>query len=127
MAARDEDALVCDMAETYHIYDYTAIPCRLAATLAAGLHPESRSMMALAGTTVPTSLYLQAVIADRLGMIFWAQTKDGQKGRNRPESIAAALRGENKKEQLETFCSGAAFEAVRANILKRIEVDQWQQ
>ena len=43
MAARDEDALVCDMAETYHIFDYRALPLFLAARLACGLREDSRS------------------------------------------------------------------------------------
>lgn len=29
-----EDALICDFAETYHIYDYRSLPLRLVATLA---------------------------------------------------------------------------------------------
>ena len=123
MAANDEGALICDFAETYHIYDYQAIPCRLAATLAAGLHPGSRSMMALSGSKVPTDLLLLATAVDRLGWLVWSQTKDGQKGRNRPESFVSILRGDNQKEQLETYSSGAAFEVARAALIHRTEVD----
>ena len=126
MAAKDEDALVCDFAETYHIYDYTAIPCRLAATLAAGLHPESRSKMALSNSTVTMEQLLLAIMADRLGWLVWAKTEDGRKGRNRPESITAILRGDNQKEQFETYSSGSAFEAARAEIMRRIEVKKCQ-
>lgn len=127
MAAKDEDALVCDFAQTYHIYDYTALPCRLAATLAAGLQPESRSKMALSGATATTEQMLLASIADRLGWLVWVQTKDGQKGRNRPESFVSILRGDTKKEQFETYSSGTAFEAARAALIHRIEVSEWQQ
>lgn len=127
MAINDEDSLICDFAETYHILDYMALPCKLAATLAAGLPPGSRSMMGLAGAKIPVELMLEATIADRLGWLVWAQTKDGQKGRNRPESFVEILRGEKRKETLESFGSAEAFEARRAILIHRIEVDEWQQ
>ena len=37
MMALDEDALVCDLAETYHIFDMYELPCLKVATLAKGL------------------------------------------------------------------------------------------
>lgn len=37
MLAHDEDALVCDMAETYRIYDMYSLPVRMVATLALSL------------------------------------------------------------------------------------------
>ena len=41
----------------------------------------------------PTSFenLLLAVIADRLGLLIWCQTKDGHEGRNKPESIYEKL------------------------------------
>ena len=52
MAALAPDELVCDMAETYHVLDWRALPLRLAATLAAGLPETSRSLRKAAGRTV---------------------------------------------------------------------------
>ena len=126
MTARDEDALICDMAQYYHILDYEAIPCRLAATLAAGLPEESRSKMGLSGQRLSTERLLLATAADRLGWLVWAQTEDGRKGRNRPQSIVEALRGESKEDKYEAFSSGAAFEAARAALLRGNEVRTWQ-
>ena len=49
----------------------------------------------------------------------WAQTTDGQKGRNRPESVLEELLGRHSEpDRLRTFDSPAAFEAARAAILK---------
>ncbi len=42
MLAADEDALVCDLAETYGLLDYRAHGARLVATLAVGLRPYAR-------------------------------------------------------------------------------------
>lgn len=37
MVAVDEEALICDFAETYNILDWRELPCRTAAILASGL------------------------------------------------------------------------------------------
>ena len=75
MAARDEDALVCDMAETYHIFDYRALPLFLAARLACGLRENSRSKMRLAGNRIELRDALLAAILDRVSFLAWAQTE----------------------------------------------------
>ena len=46
--------------------DWRSLPLRLAATLAAGLPEDSRSMMKASGKTVPLHIELQAYTADRL-------------------------------------------------------------
>ena len=43
MLAADEDAVICDFAEVYHVLDLRALAPPLAATLAAGLPPDSRT------------------------------------------------------------------------------------
>ena len=118
MAARDEDALVCDMAETYHIFDYRALPLFLAARLACGLRENSRSKMRLAGNRIELRDALLAAILDRVSFLAWAQTRDGQKNRNRPKMIVPQLLGEEEKETL-TFDSIESFEAKRREILKK--------
>ncbi len=42
MITTNEDALICDLAETYGLLDYRAHGARLIATLAAGLRPGAR-------------------------------------------------------------------------------------
>lgn len=92
MVHADEDALICDFAETYHIFDWRALPVRLAATLAAGLPETSRIRMKMAGAKITTSLLMQAAMVDRLSLLVWMQTKDGQKTGTAPERCREAYR-----------------------------------
>lgn len=121
MTARDEDALICDFAETYHILDYQAIPCRLAATLAAGLPAGSRIRRSLANLRVTPEVFLLAACADALRTMLWFQSKDGKKNRGRPKSMLAALSGEQEKRTYRTFRTGADFDEARARLIRRIE------
>lgn len=114
MIAMDEDALVCDIAETYHVLDYRALPARLTATLAAGLRENSRIKMKLAGTLCTSEELLLAMAVDRLSLLFWAKTADGQKNRNRPESVCEKMLGRHNKTHDRVclaFDSPEAFEA----------------
>lgn len=49
MYSTDRDALMCDMAETYRIYDMNSVPFSVYATLAAGLRSNSRIRMEMSG------------------------------------------------------------------------------
>ena len=85
MIRMDETALICDFAETYHIYDYRAMPLRTVAALAAGLRRNSRIMIKMSGVGVDPDTLLLAAAVDRLSFLAWVKTKDGQKNRNRPK------------------------------------------
>ena len=97
MVREDETALICDLAETYHILDWRALPL---AALSAGLREDSRIKMKIAGMKADQDTLLLAAAVDRLSLLMWAKTKDGQKGRNPPKSIFDELtrRPEDKKE-----------------------------
>lgn len=95
MVATDEEALICDFAETYHIYDWRSLPATYAAVLAKGLRPESRIKMALNKEKLSTTQMLQAIIADGIRTLVWHNTEDGHKGENPPESIVSLLLGLN--------------------------------
>lgn len=75
---KDEDSLICDFAEYYHIYDWRALPFDLAATLASGLSDDSRSKRRISGNPAKIDTILMANIADLLSMWIWAHTKDGK-------------------------------------------------
>lgn len=49
MIAKDEDALICDLAETYRIFDYRSLPLKTVATFSVGLRENSRIKMSLGG------------------------------------------------------------------------------
>lgn len=69
MIRLDEDALICDLAETYHIYDYKAMPVSLVATLAAGLREGSRIRILTDARKAPVDTILLAGILDRLSVL----------------------------------------------------------
>ena len=119
MIACDESALICDFAETYHIYDYRALPLSTAAVLASGLREDSRIRMKMAGCTVALDLLLSAAILDRLTWLVWANSTDSQDGSKRPESILAKLTGRKTPSEYRVFDSPEDFEAARRAILQK--------
>ena len=113
----DETALICDFAETYHIYDWRRLPLQTAASLASGLRLDSRIMMRRSGMTIPLNTLLLATAVDRLGLLLWLQTKDGSKGRNRPTLIIQKLQ-KSEEDDVVGFASGKDFERERKWILE---------
>lgn len=98
MLAADRDALVCDLAETYHILNMAALPVALLATLAAGLRDDSRIRMRMAEVTVTQRELLAAAMLDRLTTLCWMQSRDGAHGQNRPLSVLEAICGKDNTE-----------------------------
>ncbi|MBS4750967.1 hypothetical protein KG091_07735 [Carnobacteriaceae bacterium zg-ZUI78] len=130
MIATDEDALMCDLAETYTIYDYKQLPLQLVAVFAMGLRENSRIKMLMNHQKVETDTLFLAGIFDKVSLLFWAQTKDGQKGTNVPVSLVELLTTTtNQHLDNVAFNSGEEFEKAKQDILKRLEeVDtEWQQ
>lgn len=123
MIALDEDALICDLAETYQIYDYKQLPLNEVAVFAYGLRDNSRIKQMMSDQIVPLETTLLASIVDRLSLSLWLQTKDGQKGVNRPASIADQLikrdKSENDGKDYLVFESGEDFENYRKALLAK--------
>lgn len=117
MRKLDEDALICDLAETYGIFDYKRLPARRVASFAMGLRPNSRIKLRMSGASVDTNTLLLASAVDQLRLLVWSKTKDAEKGRNKPSSIAAMLTAPPAREG-ETYATGKDFEAARAALLK---------
>lgn len=120
MILTDEDALICDFAEYYHIYNYRALPVNYAATLACGLGKESRIREALFGRNYDTDTLLLAAAVDNLRLLWWAKTQDGQNGRNVPISVLSLLLGEENETEDDVikFESGDDFEKTRKNLIE---------
>lgn len=111
MMSADRDALVCDFAETYGIYNLRALPVSLLATLAVGLRENSRIKMRISSEKLPKNELFLAAIVDRLSLLVWAKTQDGQKGINRPASVLDLLvGGEHDNGDVEAFESADDFE-----------------
>lgn len=120
MICEAEPELICDFAETYHIYDYRALPLHYAATLALGLGSDSRVGRKLSSEKVDTNTLLLATIADRLATLIWFQSEDGRRHRNRPKSLVDALRGvEPDSSKPRGFRTKAELDAALARFEKR--------
>jgi len=106
MIRDDEDALICDLAETYHIYDYRSLPLRLVATLAAGLRDTSRIAMNTTEAKASTTNTILAIIADHLAVI-----RGGLFGEKDVPSVLDALYQIEREEtsKVEGFDSGDEF------------------
>lgn len=113
----DEDALICDLAETYHIYNYRELPLDYVATLCFGLRENSRIKMLFSDTKITTDTMLLACITDRLTTWLWMNSKDGQKNQNRPPSIAQEMTEKQKPKEYMQFRSIDDFERKRQNII----------
>lgn len=112
MIAIDEDALICDLAETYHIFEYRSLPLHTVAAFSVGLRENSRIKMALAGTKYPFDTILFAAIYDAVNMQNWAISDNGRKGINPPDSIANKLLGRKvaqKESEYMLFDTAEAF------------------
>lgn len=109
MISADHDAFVCDLAETYGIFDYRALPVQLLATLAAGLREDSRIKLRLSGGKLPRSELLLAAAVDRLSLLVWFMSKEGTE---RPKSILdILLDGEPEEKTVVAFETAEDYEA----------------
>lgn len=106
-----EDELICDLAETYGIYEYRAYSPLYIGTLAAGLRDDSRIKMKVSGERLSISQLLAAMTVDKLANLVWMQSKDGVKGRNKPVSVVEQLRGSaSKPSEIHGFDSPEEFQ-----------------
>ncbi|MDG4868758.1 DUF5361 domain-containing protein, partial [Guyparkeria sp. 1SP6A2] len=77
MIKTDEDALICDLAETYHIFDYRQLPVNMVAVFSYGLKDDSRIKMIMNDQNISLENLLLAGISDKVGLLLWMNSKDG--------------------------------------------------
>ena len=105
-----EDLLICDLAETYGIYDYNAMKPSLIATLAVGLPDSSRVMKKYSGFKLTLEQMLLVMILDGVNISIWQ--RGGGKKSKKPESIFKKLtEKEKQKDELMSFKTPEEFEA----------------
>ena len=110
--------MICDLAETYGIYDYKAMKPSLIATLAVGLPDSSRIMRKYSGVNLTTDQMLLALIVDGINIGIWQRS--GAKRRKRPQSIFQKLtKPEKKKDELMSFRTAEDFEAWRKEKMEK--------
>ena len=105
--------MICDLAETYGIFDYRQVDVKLLTTLTLGLRENSRVKMALADTTVTQDTLLLAAAVDNLSFIAWTKTKGAQKGIGRPKSIVKKKKKTKQESDVKVFATPEEFEAAR--------------
>ena len=112
MIKTDESALICDLAETYHIYDYRSLRVKTVATFSVGLRDNSRIKMAMAGVKYSFDTLLLASILDNLNVRTWTMSENGRNGVNKPKSIVDKLLGKERESESEymLFATAEAFE-----------------
>ena len=110
MLAYDREALICDLAETYHILDYKSVPVEVLSILAAGLRDDSRIKVKMSGSKITLDRLLMARMVDSLALLVWSKTEDAQKGRNKPKMITELLTAEPKEEAVKTYSTPDEFE-----------------
>ena len=116
MLATDENALICDFAETYGVMDWRSLPVRQAATLAASLRSDARIVQKMSGMRISVTDMVQAYMADRIAFIAWSKTKDAQHNTGRPPSILKLLLETNENEYT-GFDTPEDFDAWRAKMI----------
>lgn len=114
----DADAVICDFAETYHIYDIWQHPCEYVATLAAGLRDNSRIKIKQSGLRISPELFALSVCADNAALLRWFRTEDGQKGVNRPASVLRLLSGEREQQTSRGYATGEDFQRAWSRLAK---------
>ena len=113
MIGHDEDALICDMAETYHIYRFDDFDAGYIATLAAGLRDNARIVKKITGCDLSMAELLAAVTADNLTVLNHGLAG----GKKRPHLFTERL-SLGVKEEKKGFASGVEFDAWRRSFLK---------
>lgn len=106
----NEDALICDLAETYNILNYRSLPARLVATLSVGLRANSRIKLILSEQKTDEKTLLLASIVDRLSLLLWSKTRDCEKGRNKPSMIVDILLDKVKEKEIKAFYTPNDFD-----------------
>lgn len=111
--ATGEDDFVCDLAEYYGILNYKELSPWLVATLCCGLPDNSRTKKKITKQKLTLIEMLLSLLVDGINIMIWQKTKDGAKGRNKPESLFRKLLDLDKKQkdELQSFTSVDDFEA----------------
>ena len=121
MITLGEEELISDLAEEYnlHVSEFGVplkdiygreLPPSWVAALSCNLREDSRIKLKIANRKIGLEQILLSTIADRLGILIWQRTRNGQKNRNKPKSLLETLLGEKKREDLEAFEDKESFE-----------------
>jgi len=108
MIAFDENALICDLAETYQIYDYRSLPVFTVAALSAGLRENSRIQTKMRGGESLSQEYLLALLYDLLVVAF-----GGKDAGSLLDLLDGTAKKKKPKEKASVFNSAEEYERAR--------------
>lgn len=97
--------------------EWRALSVETLAALSWGLGENSRIYRKINNVKIGPDTLLRAAILDRLNILIWQRTKDGSKGRRKPQSVAETLMNGGKQSKVEGFDTAEEFEAA----LRRFE------
>lgn len=117
MLALDEDAVICDFAETYHVLDVWALPVPLMAALASGLREDSRIKLKMAGIEPIPAQMILAKVADEVTLFRWGFMADTDDKRE-PVLVSGLMSPEPDENKVKGFDSGEDFLAAWNEITK---------
>lgn len=118
MLGTDRDAVICDLAETYHVLDYTTVPVMTLAALCAGLHDDSRIKMRMMGMNKIAPSFALVRAADMLTIINYALT--AKQGSKLPTLYQDIMNGKRQEKKTGGFASIEEFEEARKRILGHV-------
>jgi hypothetical protein len=116
MIREDKEALICDMAETYHIFNIFSYPARFIATLACGLKADSRIKTKMAGVNMlPPNSLLYALIIDELRVIrAWLTS-----AKEKPVFVSDIMQNGIPEKEFKGFDTAEDFDKWRKSIIER--------
>lgn len=114
MLTLDENALICDLAETYQIYDYRSLPVFTVAALSAGLRDNSRIMTKLRGGELVSSEHILAMIYDLLVIRFTGK----REAAFMEETIIGKPKPVEAKKKTKSFDSTDEFDRAREKAMR---------
>lgn len=115
----DRTAVVCDLAETYHIFSMEQLPMRMVATLACGLKADSRIMTKMAGVKVsPPLLLLGALIVDEIRALRFGLVGDKS---TKPVFVTDLMADGLPEKELKGFSTVKDYEEARRKIIEKVK------
>lgn len=107
MLSVDRDALLCDIAETYHIYDFRALPVTALAVLCCGLKADSRINRKLLGHNYMSAEMLLACVVDNIATLQYRLF--GKEGDEPPKLLYHELYGSQPQTEKFGYANGEDF------------------
>lgn len=104
-----EDELICDLAETYRIYDYKSLPIEMVAIFACGLRVNARVWRKISDRHSIDTDEVMIAIWDSLNWLIWFHSKAREDGSPPPEPMHKKLYGKEPTRPLKSFANAADF------------------